>query len=463
MFDNARFDNPRVRGLYTSLSDGWVYMNAATDPQLPERVSGAVSRAFRSAPLAAPIEETHGEHSRAASPGTRIGESHIKSARVAIADLVGARPEHVILGSSRKQLINQLAESMSYRLRLGRQVVLSRVDDGANIDPWLRAADLYGADVRWAEADLSTGVLPAWQYTELVSPETAVVAVAAANEHVGTVTDVAAIGRTVHAKSDGIFVVDANAIAPFHLIDIADLGVDVLALDVATIGGPSIGALVFRSVELMGELFPHPPRQSRARSVARFGAHKDVNPGSGGLALRGAVHPSVERAREWLELGGLSEGLLGGVSAAVDHLADLASDAEGDSLRGTRRRRLRGALPLAEDYVHALARMVVDGLHGLPGAHVIGLEGEYEEHFDYDSVERIPRLSFFIDGVPAEAVHDRLFAQGVVTSVIPPGDSELLAQMGVFESSTGAVCVGLSVHNTVGDVNRLLRAVASLR
>ena len=91
MFDNARFDNPRVRGLYTSLSDGWVYMNAATDPQLPERVSGAVSRAFRSAPLAAPIEETHGEHSRATSPGTRIGESHIKSARVAIADLVGDR------------------------------------------------------------------------------------------------------------------------------------------------------------------------------------------------------------------------------------------------------------------------------------------------------------------------------------------------------------------------------------
>ena len=80
-----------------------------------------------------------------------------------------------------------------------------------------------------------------------------------------------------------------------------------------------------------------------------------------------------------------------------------------------------------------------------------------------DLVERIPRLSFFIDGVPAEAVHDRLFAQGVVTSVIPPGDSELLEQMGVFESSTGAVCVGLSVHNTVGDVNRLLRAVASLR
>src|SRR5699024_2403710 len=91
-------------------------------------------------------------------------------------------------------------ESLSRRLRLGRQVVLSRVDDGANIDPWLRAADLYGADVRWAEADLSTGVLPAWQYTELVSPETAVVAVAAANEHVGTVTDVAAIGRCPRSR-----------------------------------------------------------------------------------------------------------------------------------------------------------------------------------------------------------------------------------------------------------------------
>lgn len=485
MFDTPRFDNPKVRGLYTSLSDGWVYLNAVTAPQLPEKVSGAVARAFRTAPLAAPMTETGGAYGNTSNPGTLFGESYIQSARAAVADLVGGTPEQVIFGGSRKQLVGQLAEALSRRLSLGREVVLSRVDDEANIDPWLRAADLYGATVRWAEADLATGVLPAWQYTGLIGPDTSVVTVATANQHLGTVTDIAAIGRAVRTRSDAVFIVDVNATAPFRLLDVEELDADIVTLDLATIGGPSLGVLVFRSVDFMGDLFPQAPRKLRGRPGDLRSSHRGKkSPGeltyysptgyaaiSQGVGASGtaAVRPeedvpyAVRCAREWLEFDGLNEGLLGGVPATVDHLAELASDSDGESLPGSRRLRLLYGLPLAEDYVHGLARMVADGLHGLPGVHVIGLEGEYEAQFDYDSVERIPRLSFFIDGVPAEVVYDRLFAQGVVTSVIPPGSSELLEQMGVFESSTGAVCVGLSVHNTVGDVNRLLRAVASLR
>ena len=41
------FDVARVRGLYTSLGDGWTYLNAHQLPQVPERVSSGVASAFR--------------------------------------------------------------------------------------------------------------------------------------------------------------------------------------------------------------------------------------------------------------------------------------------------------------------------------------------------------------------------------------------------------------------------------
>ena len=205
------FDNPRVRGLYASLSDGWTYMNAQDYPQVPERVSAAVSRSFRASPLLEPMESPHGVASDNKVLGRRIGEQFVDAAKNAVADLTGALPDNVVLGSSRAALLDQLASVLYRRLRLGQEVVLSRIDDPANIRPWRRAADLYGARVRWAEPDLSTGVLPAWQFANLVGPETTVVAIAAANRYVGSVTDVRAVGEAVHNKSRGLFVVDVNS------------------------------------------------------------------------------------------------------------------------------------------------------------------------------------------------------------------------------------------------------------
>ena len=132
------FDNPRVRGLYASLSDGWTYLNAHDRPQVPERVSSAVSRGFRVSSLLAPPEmpEEAGSHARTQAPGRRMGHDFVDAARIAIADLTGARPECVILGPNRALLLDQLATKMSRKLRLGQEVILSRIDDPANIASW---------------------------------------------------------------------------------------------------------------------------------------------------------------------------------------------------------------------------------------------------------------------------------------------------------------------------------------
>ena len=454
------FDVPRVRGLYASLSDGWTYLNAQDFPQVPERVSSAVARSFRVASLLEPPESATGSHSRAQRPGRRIGESFGDSARIAIADLTGARPENVVLGASRAALLDDLAHALYRRLRLGQEVVLSRIDDPANVSPWKHAADLYGARVRWAEPDLSSGVLPAWQYTNLVESETTVVAVSAANRYVGAVTDVRAIADCVRAKSRALLVVDVDSFAPYRVVDVEQMGADVLALDVASLGGPSVGALVFKDDATRREVF--------------HSAHG---------------------------VGGVSEGLLGGVAEAVDHLARLD-----DSARGTRRSRLKKGLPRAAEHLNTLATHLVEGLQSLGTVHVIGVDGDGDALEEFASVDRIPRVSFMVDGVPAGVVVQRLLANGVVAGVVAPGQSQLLERMGVFEElpaapggnsrgrhgrkaadaasaqsspqgspqgsaaalgsaldQAGAVAVGFAPHNTVHDVDQLVRVVASVR
>lgn len=451
------FDVPRVRGLYASLSDGWTYLNAQDFPQVPERVTSAVARSFRVASLLEPPESATGSHSRAQRLGRRIGESFGDSARTAIADLTGARPENVVLGASREALLDDLAHALYRRLRLGQEVVLSRIDDPANVTPWKHAADLYGARVRWAEPDLSSGVLPAWQFTNLVEPETTVVAVSAANRYVGTVTDVRAIADCVRAKSRALLVVDVDSFAPYRVVDVEQMGADVLALDVASLGGPNVGALVFKDDATRQTVF------SSGHSVG---------------------------------VGGVSEGLLGGVAEAVDHLARLD-----DSARGTRRNRLKTGLPHAADYLNSLATHLVEGLQSLGTVHVIGVDGEGHVLEEFAAVDRIPRVSFLVDGVPAGVVVQRLLANGVVAGVVAPGQSQLLERMGVFEEQpgansrgrhvrkggdatpasaaaagsaqgsvlgsaldqAGAVSVGFAPHNTVHDVDQLVRVVASVR
>ncbi|KAB1502743.1 aminotransferase class V-fold PLP-dependent enzyme [Corynebacterium sp. 320] len=460
------FDNPRVRGLYASLSDGWTYVNAQSHPQVPEKVSAAVARAFRVSNLQQPIEVGSGFHSRTEQPGRRLGETFEHAARVAAADLVGGRPECVILGPSRAALLDGLAQVMGHKLRLGQEVVLSRVDDPANITPWTRAADLFGAHVRWAEPELATGALPSWQFAELVGEHTALVAVGAANRHVGAVNDIPAITGVVRKKTpQALVVVDVDNIAPYRVIDLPTLGADVVAVDIASLGGPQIGALVFHNPEVMDRLRPF-----------------------GGRSLRTV-----------LEIGGVSEGLLGGVPEAVEHLASLDGEA-----RGTRRRRLETTLPQVNAYTGGLARRAVEGLQALGTVHVVGVDGDFHANPSFDNIDRIPRVTFIVDAVPADVAQQRLVAHGVVADVVRPSQSELLRVMGVFgdpemadggrrarrvrpgrhssaaavasvddpyrraawgeepADEAGAVTLSFSPHNTAYDVDQVIRAVASL-
>ncbi len=384
------YDVARVRGLHPSLGDGWVRFDAQNGMLLPDSVATTVSTALR---------------------GARRSNAVVNAARQAVADLVNADPRGVVLGADRAILLNSLADATSSRVGLGYEVVVSRLDDEANIVPWLRAANRYGAKVKWAEVDIETGELPTWQWETLITGSTKLVALTTASSTLGTVTDLEVVTKLVH-EVGGLVVVDHSAAAPYRLMDIGETDVDVIALNALAWGGPPIGALVFRDPAVIDSL----------NSVS-------LNPHATGPAR--------------LELGVHQYGLLAGLVASIEYLAALD-----DAASGSRRERLFTSVQSAASYLDRLMDYLRMSLGSLPLVMVIG-----------QPEMCIPALSFALRGLPAGRVVERLADNGVL--VAAGARSRVFDIIGVDDIG-GAVTVGLAHYATTAEVDQLIRALASL-
>ncbi|MEB3984215.1 cysteine desulfurase-like protein [Mycobacterium sp. 663a-19] len=395
------YDVARVRGLHPSLGDGWVHFDAPAGMLIPDSVATTVSTAFRRS-----AASTVGAH-----PSARRSAAVLDAARAAVADLLNADPAGVVLGADRAVLLSSLAEASSSRAGLGYEVIVSRLDDEANIAPWLRAAHRYGAKVKWAEVDIETGELPTWQWESLIGKSTRLVAVTSASGTLGTVTDLRAMTKLVHDVG-GVVVVDHSAAAPYRLLDIRETEADVVAVNAVGWGGPPVGAIVFRDPAL----------------INAFGS-VSTDPHATGPAR--------------LEVGAHQFGLLGGVVASIEYLAALD-----ESARGTRRERLSLSMQSATAYLNRVFDYLMVSLRSLPLMMLIGRPEA-----------RIPVVSFALNGVPAERVVQRLADNGVLA--VCNENSRVLEALGANEVG-GAVTVGLAHYSTMAEVDQLVRALASL-
>src|SRR3954453_21259560 len=226
-------DVARVRGLFPGLSDGLLHAEGPGGALVPESVVRAVSQAMR-----VPIANRGGVFAASAR-----AEQLVSGARSAVADLVGAVPSGVVLGPNLTSLTYTFARALGKHWRRGDELVLSRLDHDANIRPWLQIADEIGMVVKWAEVDIETGELPDWQYDELLTDRTRLVAVTAASNAIGTCPDVRAIASRAH-QAGALVCVDAAHAAPPLLLDLVELGADFLALSAYKWGGPHVGAVV---------------------------------------------------------------------------------------------------------------------------------------------------------------------------------------------------------------------------
>ena len=395
------YDVARVRGLHPSLGDGWVHLDPQLGMLIPDSVATTVSTAFRGS-----RPDTEGSH-----PAAQRSAAVLEAARQAVGDLFNADPRGVVLGADRAVLLHVLADAAASRTGIGYETVVSRLDEEANILPWLRSANRFGAKVKWAEVDVETGELPSWQWQGLINKSTRLVAITSASSLLGTVTDLRAVSKLVHDVG-GLVVADHSAAAPYRLLDIQDVRADVVAVNAAGWGGPPVGALVFREPSMIDTFSPM-SLSRRATGPAR------------------------------LEMGLHQFGYLAGLVASIEYLASLD-----EAATGSRRQRLTVSMQSAAFYMDQVFNYLLMGLRSLPRVILIGRPET-----------RIPVLSFAVNGVPAERVVQRLADNGICAICNP--DSRVLDLIGVEEIG-GVVSIGLAHYSTSAEVDQLVRVLASL-
>ncbi len=331
------------------------------------------------------------------------------SARQAVGDLVGVPADSVVLGHSTAELILRFANLLSRDWQLGDEVTLSRFDTDLNVGTWLRAARSSGGVARWAEVDLETGELPTWQYAQLINKRTRVVTTPLGNPATGAVPNVRAIADLAHAHG-ALVVVDAGAALPHMALDVGDLGADLLVVSAATFGGPTVAA-VAAAPGLLDQL----SGIDRLSTSQRF------------------------------EFGPLPVELLDGLTAAIDHLAQLDEWAS-----GSRRERIIASLRVAGHYEQSLYERLDRGLRSVPKVTVLGT-----------CDDRLPMAAFTVDGHTPGQVGNFLQRRGVSAWTGPSGLGELLAAYGADECG-GATYVGVMPHTATKEVDLLLGALELL-
>ena len=246
-------------------------------------------------------------HNRQHAAG-RAAAAAIERARSQVAALIGARPAQIIFTSGATEANNLALQGVARAGRVrGRHLVTVATEHASVLEP-LRALARDGFDVTVLPVD-AAGLVDPDQVAVALRPDTILVSVMAANNEIGTIQPLAAIGALCRARGIPLHSDGAQAAGRLAL-DVEMLGLDLLSLSAHKLyGPPGIGALYLRA----GELAPilHGGGQERGSRPGTLPTPLCVGFG------RAAELATAERAAEQSRLGALTDRLWQGLRQQV--------------------------------------------------------------------------------------------------------------------------------------------------
>jgi cysteine desulfurase family protein (TIGR01976 family) len=337
----------------------------------------------------------------------------IAGAREALADFLGAAPAEIVFGANMTTLTFHLGRALGRGWQPGDEVIVTELDHHANVAPWRALEPERGVTVRSVPLVPETGELDWPALERAFSPATRLLAIGAASNALGTVSDVAracALARTAGALS----FVDAVHYAPHALVDVKAIDCDFLACSAYKFYGPHVGILYGRRDRL--EALDAPK-----------------------------LAPAPETAPERLETGTLNHEGIAGAGAAVDFLASLAAE-------GLRRARLQRSFAALHRRGQGLVERLWNGLGEIRGVTRYGPP---------PGRPRTPTVSFTVAGRASDDVASALADDGLFASSGDFYATTVVERLGL--SGQGLVRAGCACYSTTEEVDRLLASVRRIR
>jgi cysteine desulfurase family protein (TIGR01976 family) len=379
------------------------YFDGPGGTQVPRCVVDAVADYLRH----------HNANTHWAYPSSEETDAILRWARARFAAFLNAWPEEITFGANMTTLTFHLARALGRGWQPGDEVIVTELDHHANIDPWKAMARDRGLTVRTVRMDVAAGVVDWDDLRAALTPRTKLLAIGAASNALGTVTDVAAAARLAHEAGALVFV-DAVHYAPHVLVDVDALGCDFLACSAYKFYGPHVGILY-----------------GRRALVESLDVPK--------------LEPAPDHTGERLETGTQNHEGIAGAAAAVEFLASLATDAASP----------RQGLATAYAALHARGAAQVatlwEGLGRIPGLTLYGPAPD---------CPRTSTVSFAVRGHSSDAIARALAIRGVFVS---NGDFYASTVVRRLElPADGLVRIGCAAYTTDTEVGRVIDGVSDI-
>jgi len=346
----------------------------------------------------------------------------VDDARAAMADFLNApSPDEIIFGQNMTSITFHLSMSIGKLLQPGDEIILSRMDHDANVEPWKLMARDYDLKVRWLEFDTGTFEFDLSELDTLLNDRTRLLCVGGASNLTGTINDVKTIcgkARDVGAWS----FVDAVQSAPHILSDVQDIGCDFFVCSAYKFFGPHQGILWGRR-DVLEKLAPY------------------------------KVRPAPAELPWCFETGTQSHEGMAGTAAAVDYFAWVGEAMAGAT--GNRREQLKAGLELLFDYEKQLADRLIAGLKSIPGVRVLGISDPIA------SDRRVPTVSFVHEQHAPSDIASALAERNVFAWSGHNYALELAKALNINDSG-GAVRIGAVHYNTPDEIDAVVTALQEI-
>lgn len=217
---------------------GLIYLDNAAATRLDERVLEAMKPYFFEVYAVATSQFGY-------SLGVDARDA-LEQARATIAAQLGAEPERLIFTSGATESSNTALKGVALALgeKKGRHIVTSPIEDFPVLNS-ARALGRQGFRVDYVRVD-GDGRVDLDHLQELITPETILVSIQAANQEIGTLQDLQAIGQIVKEKG-ALFHTDATYSFMRVPLDVREIPVDLVTISAHTLHGPKgIGGLYVR-------------------------------------------------------------------------------------------------------------------------------------------------------------------------------------------------------------------------
>ena len=372
------------------------YLDNAASTQKPLAVIEAMDHCYRHE-----YSNIHrGVHTLSQHLSARYDAVREKVARF----LNAARPEEIVFTKSTTEGLNLLASSLGELvLKPGDKILLTALEHHANIVPWQRACQRFGAELV---------VLPINDAGELNSSDFAryldgvkIFSAALVSNALGTINDLAPLIAEAKARGTHTIVDAAQAVA--HLpCDVQALGCDFLVFSAHKIYGPTGIGVLYGRYDLLDAMPPYQTGGDMILSVSFEHTHYAAAP----QKFEAGTPPIVEVI---------------GLGAALDWVTD------------------KGLANLAA-HEETLRQAAEEALTALPGLRIIGT-----------ARHKAAVISFTLDGIHPHDAGTVLDQHGVAVRVGQHCAEPVMRRFGI----PATIRASFAAYNNHDDIGRLVAAV----